>query len=169
MTTSVVYDGTLPEGSPRVEQIREIVAGATGYDEERGDNIEVKGILFDRSHEIAQREELDRIKEEMEMSKGFFGRYKDLIVAGIMGVLAIGILILVARFLFSKKKEAEIIALEEAFEKQREIDNISEDIERIGGEKIEVTVDTDERKAKNYAKENPDLAADLIKVWLKNQ
>ncbi len=168
LTTSVVYDGTLPEGSPRVEQIREIVAGATGYDEERGDNIEVKGILFDRSHEIAQREELDRIKEEMEMSKGFFGRYKDLIVAGIMGVLAIGILILVARFLFSKKKEAEIIALEEAFEKQREIDNISEDIERIG-EKIEVTVDTDERKAKNYAKENPDLAADLIKVWLKNQ
>ena len=102
------------------------------------------------------------------MSKGFFGRYKNLIVAGIMGVLAIGILILVARFLFSKKKEAEIIALEEAFEKQREIDNISEDIERIG-EKIEVTVDTDERKAKNYAKENPDLAADLIKVWLKNQ
>ena len=167
LTTSVVYDGTLPEGSPRVEQIREIVAGATGYDEERGDNIEVKGILFDRSHEIAQREELDKIREDMEKSKGFFGRYKNLIVAGIMGVLAIGILILVVRFLSNKKKEEELMALEEAFERQREIDRASEDIERIE-EKLEVTIDTEEIKAKNYAKENPDLAADLIKVWLKN-
>ncbi len=158
LTTSVVYDGTLPEGSPRAEQIRDIVSGAIGYDEERGDVIEVSGILFERSKEDIA---------ESEPSPVGWDKYKKYTIptVGALLVLAIGIFIMKSQA--KKKREEEIIALEEEFERQNEIERASQDIGRLE-EKIEVTVDTDEIKAKNYAKDNPDLAADLIKVWLKN-
>lgn len=167
LTTSVVHDGTLPEGSPKIEQIKDIVAAATGYDEERGDDIQVKGILFDRSHENTEQEELDRIRKEMEDSKGFFAKHKDKMMIIAAGLIGMGVLIVVFKVLRGKKKEEEALALESTIDAEVGIDNLTKDIERLE-DKIEVTIDNDERKAKQYAKENPDLAADLIKVWLKN-
>lgn len=82
-------------------------------------------------------------------------------------MIGIGVLIVVFKVLRGKKKEEEALALESTIDAEVGIDNLTKDIERLE-DKIEVTIDNDERKAKQYAKENPDLAADLIKVWLKN-
>lgn len=166
MTTSVVYDGTLsPE---RVEQIENIVATATGYDFERDDLINVAGIAFDRGDGPVFPDEVDTIPETEPSLLEKYGPREIMVLAG---VIALIILIVIIRAFAKRREEKEILAMEDPFEDfiNREVisEDISKDISKVE-ETLEVTIGEEEIKAKKYAKDNPDLAADLIRAWLKD-
>lgn len=162
MTTSVVYDGTLsPE---RVEQIEQVVATATGYDFDRNDLINVVGITFDRGEGPVFPDEIegpDEIVEEITPLKKY-GRI------GIIALLGLLVLIVIIRIITRRRQTATV---EEPFEEFISTGDISEELKKME-DKLEVTVREEEiqaRQARDYAKDNPELVADLIKVWLKDQ
>lgn len=163
MTTSVVYDGTLSPA--QTEQIENIVATATGYDFDRNDLINVVGIAFDRGEGPGFPE-----TTEPDTDVGVATPESQLKKWGIMaliGILILGAIIAAIRFFVKKRKEEEVVAIEDPFEEFVSVDTIGKDIEEFQ-EELEITIKEEEIKAKQYAKDNPELAADLIKAWLKN-
>ena len=164
ITTSVVFDGTLSDDRSR--SIQNIVKTATGFDEARGDQITVEGVMFDRTYETKIAEELKAIKEEEERSKGFLDKYGEYLVFALIASFGIAILVSLIGLLSSKKKEKGELISEPFMAYETPID-ISQAIE-TAVEKIEVKPDKKRDKAQTYAKENPQLAADLIKVWMKD-
>ena len=169
LTTSIVYDGNLtPEAS---DQILSIVAAATGYDTERGDFISIEGINFDRTYEENVQRELDSIKEEEMEEKSGFSKYKNYLLYGALGIFGILLIAGVFTMIRSRMKE-EVDPFEEAFPMQMPIGEINKAMEREEPkiqkprpEKVEKV--TSKSKANDFVNKNPDLAAELIKAWMK--
>ena len=166
MTTSVVYDGNISE--ERTQQIHNIVASATGYDEARGDLINVDGIVFDKTYQNRLDAELEEIRLKQEGTQGviqrFYKQYKDMINIGIIiFVLSAIVTFIVTRF-NSKRRQK----LEKVFNEEMTIyaTNIQDD--NIDEKDLDIKSKNIEKKAHNYAKEHPDIVADLIKIWMKN-
>lgn len=169
ITTSVVFDGTLSDDRSRA--IQNIVRTATGFDEARGDEITVEGVMFDRTYETKMEEDLAAIKAEEEANKGFLEKYGDYLIFGLMATFGIVILASLVSLLSSNKKKRKELPLEPApmaFEGGSQVDIKVDDMEDIMEDKIEVKPDKKKKKAQDYAKENPQLAADLIKAWMKD-
>lgn len=160
ISTSVIYDGNLSNND--IGQIENIVAAATGYDGGRGDIINVESIVFDRPDQ-----------GDMDTGIGTGSTIREIIgnngtwILRIAGILAIILLVvLIVRNQRKKKREAM------EFQRQVEMEaaaspTLGQAVETIE-ERLEVKSDPKEISAQNYAKENPDLAADLIKAWLKD-
>ncbi len=163
LTTSVIYDGNLTEGD--ITKIQNIVATATGYDSERGDLISVEGILFDKSYQEQIAQELEQIRLEEEANKTIFDKYGKYIAWGLRAIGIIVLLILI-KVTFSKKKPKEEVPFQKEFATNGNIDihQIFDSTEEV----MEVKNDANQLKAEKYAKENPEIAADLIKAWLKD-
>lgn len=161
LTTSVIYDGNLTADS--VERIHNIIATATGYDSERGDLINVEGLVFDRSYQEQLEKDLAEIGSEIIDEKDFLGKYSKYIVIGLLSLVGLFILIAVIKSASSKKSKVS-----SEFEGQVvggvNVNNLIEDLNAD----IEVKQDTQKIKAQKYAKENPEIATDLIKAWLKD-
>lgn len=169
LTTSVVYDGNLSDEAS--ERILNMVAAATGYDAIRGDFINIEGMTFDRTEEEQLQKELDAIKDA-EKNKGIINmlkEYKNYIIIGIGVLLAIIILTVVLRKLFFKKDEEDDDdwTPDEYFAPGAIVEDTTE-IEKPEEYILEVEEDSKKTQAQNYAKENPELAADLIKAWVKD-
>ena len=170
MTTSVVYDGNLSEA--RMEQIQNIVATATGYDENRGDSINVDGIVFDRTYQNRLDAELEEIRRE-EGAQGiierFYMEYRNLVNIGLgIFVLSLIITFIITRFNSRRRQKESLEFAEELpvyITAKEEITAKSVELEDL---ELNVKDNISEMKAQNYAKENPDGAADLIKAWMKN-
>ncbi|HCX64249.1 MAG TPA: flagellar M-ring protein FliF, partial [Eubacteriaceae bacterium] len=165
LSTSVLYDGNLTEAEEN--SIRNLVSTATGYDAERGDLINIEGVVFDTEYQEQMDEELERIRAEAEANRTFFDRYGDYIFYGIFALLGLLMLIMIMRILFGRKKkteEAEQAAM--AAEQQPVTDDPVEAIESVK-DRFEVKEDQREKDIKDYAKEHPEAAADLIKAWMK--
>lgn len=171
LTTSIVYDGNLtPEAS---DQILSIVAAATGYDTERGDFISIEGVNFDRAYEENVQKELDAIKEEEAQEKTGFNKYRDYIfigMAAIFGILLIAGLVAMIR----SRMKAEVDPFDEAFPMQVPIGEINQAMEREEPKKEKpkpkperVEKVTSKSKASDFVNKNPELAAELIKAWMK--
>src|SRR5699024_10544295 len=86
LTTSVLYDGNL--SAERSDKILSIVAAATGYDNDRGDFINIEDLQFDTSYEDELQEELDRIREEEKKSGGILNKYRNHIILGLLSIFA---------------------------------------------------------------------------------
>lgn len=161
LTTSVIYDGNL--SVDRVEKMHNIIATATGYDSERGDLINVEGVVFDRSYQEQLEKDLMEIGLEVESDKSFLGKYSKFIVIGLLSMLGLFILIAVFKSIGSKKNK-ESSGFEGQVVGEVNINKIIEDYDT----EIEVKQDTQKLKAQKYAKDNPGMATDLIKAWLKD-
>lgn len=169
LTTTVVYDGNLLQED--TDQIRNIVAAATGYDANRGDIINVEGVAFDTSYEEELKKQLEEVKAQEEASKTIFEKYGDYLIFGILSILGILMIISLIRLLFGKRKLREDLAVQQlAIETPvgGNIDITDTPAEEVPDEKLEIKIDGKEKKVKDYAAENPDIAADLIKAWLKD-
>ncbi len=164
VSTSVIYDGRLSNNMQT--QMESIVKSATGYDFERNDLVSVVGLDFNREEKKVKK---DTNKEASKMTK------EDLIknygVYGLAGILALVIILIIILRSRSKAKAKE----EQLIEESEFGEDFLGDMNKYMGEdskedveSIQVKIDTSERKAKEYAEEHPDLAADLIKAWLKD-
>lgn len=172
LTTSVIYDGELANRD--VQSIQNIVASATGYNVERGDVISVEGVVFDKSSQAKLEEELKAIELEELNNRSLVEKYGEYVIFALLSALGIIILIALIRLIFSRKKQRDLFANGELAQSQLAMDLQPEitamDMLRKANEEeslnIEVKADERETKAQNYAKNNPDIVADLIKTWI---
>lgn len=166
IASSVVFDGTLSDDRKRA--IENIVRTATGFDEARGDQITVEGVLFDRTYETKLQEELEAAKVEAEKNRGFLDKYGEYLIFGLLASFGIVILGSLASLLSSNRKKKKELSLEAPVVFPSSVDIKVDDMEDLMEDKIEVKPDKKKKKAQDYAKENPQLAADLIKAWMKD-
>ncbi len=169
LTTSVVYDGNLsPEAQ---DQILNIVAAATGYDTARGDFISIEGINFDKTYEEEMQKELDALKAEEDAKKSSLSKYKDYAVYGLAALFLLLLIFGIIRMVRSRRKGEEDIFPEElAMETpigELSKATVKEEVKEEQIEKIQVKQDENQIKANDFALENPDMVADLIRAWMK--
>ena len=164
ITASIVYDGTLSR--KKVAEIEDLVGTAIGYDFDREDLINVVGIEFDQ----AEKDKLEEQLEDFNSEDGVLAFVKEnkFIFIGLLGLLTILLLIFGVRKIFRKEEEEEF-----DFEGYDSREDILSNVDKVRDEtekstEVELISAEDEIAAKEYAEEHPDLAAELIKVWMKD-
>lgn len=158
LTTSILYDGTLSEENR--SNIQSIVAAAIGYDGDRGDVISVVGVRF---NETAEEGTVFPDLETGTGQEGFFQLYRSQLIIGgsILGALLLfGIILMLV--LGAKKRKREDRQFQVDIERGITVEQAVEGIEDIV-----VQPDHKGKKAQKYAQEHPELAADLIKSWVR--
>ena len=162
MTASVVIDKNLSAANRK--KIKKLISSAIGYNQGRGDTIQVQSINFARKQRA-------KVRKKNKTSRGW----------NIWAYIGLGIALLLLI--------ATIVFLVIHFRHNRLDKEILEDYEKQNAPKPNVTAETTEtpkvkvekpkkeskeskaqildRKAREYAKEHPDEVADLIKAWLK--
>ena len=163
MTVSVVIDGALNENEK--DSIKNIVASATGFDEKRGDNINIESMLFnDEEQKNREKQAKDQLAAEEALQKRkMYAEY------GAIGAAAALTLILILSSRKKKKEQEDMIALEEPA--ATAIDTV------VGNEPQKPEVEYKpvleeeepmdiEKEIKNYAERKPDQVVELIKTWL---
>ena len=162
LTTSVVYDGNLSDEN-RIK-IQNLVAATTGYDGDRGDIISIEGIKFNND-EMAGNTGIND-GEEMVDALGPYGKYIRLGLR-ILGIIALIVLsVLTIRNINRRKKEDRLFQEKLASASEPDSVDVSDTIEDLN---LEILPDEKGDKAQKYAREHPDLAADLIRSWMKEQ
>ena len=173
ITASVVYNGKLNEETQQAMQ--NIVSAAIGYDERRGDTIQVEGVSFDTSlkdelDQQMQEEEARRQKEAaIKAQRQAASQRKILFVAlGVLSVCIIAVLIGLFRSVRKKKRKREPEP-----ESPPMVDAVADEpipVEDILREEplinIEPKENKEERSLKEYARKNPDDMADLVRAWI---
>jgi len=157
ITTSIVFDGNLTDAQKL--SIKNIVATATGYDASRGDMINIEGVVFDSSYKS------DLNQTQTNAASTFFNKYKIFIFAG-AGLLVLIILTAVLMTLSGKKKRAEEMQLTSGVPVT--VGENVDILDEIYRKKIKAKENIKEKQVKEYVQEHPDVAADLIKAWLKD-
>lgn len=163
ISTSVLYDGTLTEA--QLASIRNLVATATGFDDKRGDSISVEGIVFDKTYQEELDKELAALEKAKEASRTFMDRYGEYVYFGVFGFLALILVVSILRILLGGKRRNPEFQFEAATPVP--VGKTLDIIEEVY-QKFEVRDNPQERQVKEYAQEHPELAADLIKAWMKD-
>lgn len=158
LTATVFVNGNL-DANVQIA-VENAVANAIGINQERGDSISIIGMQFDTlSNEISE--------EDQGIIDGLLKaeKTKELIVYGIVGILALIILVVIfALFRRSSKKKKE--------EKTNLLNVVIDDIieEPIEHKKINFEPSNEqvhvENEIKKYATEKPEQVADIVKSWL---
>ena len=157
LTTSVLVDGDLSDTN--LLKIMRLVEGVTGYDATRGDIINIEAMKFNTD---------ELLQPEVAEEPGIFGPYTNYIFMGLRiagGLAALILLILGIRNMRKKRKE------EKRFQEELAVGSM---IKQAGttsdviDDTLEVEPDSKGSKAQKYASDNPELAADLIKAWMKD-
>lgn len=163
MSASILYDGNLTEA--QTNSIRNLVSTATGYDVNRGDTINVESVIFDKTVQEQIAKDLEEAELLEESNKTIFEQYEEYIYIGGISFVGLILLIIVAKILFGKGKKGKAQTFIPSIPvSTKENVDIIEEIYR----KFEVKENTKEKQIKEYAQEHPEIAADLIKAWMKD-
>ena len=173
ITASVVYDGKLNDQTQQA--MRNIVSAAIGYDERRGDTIQVEGVSFDTSlqdelDQQTQKEEARRRKEaDIKSQRQAASQRKILLVA--LGALSVCIIAVLTGWILAARKRKK--RQEPETEPPPAVDEVAGEpipVEDILREEplinIEPKESKEERSLKEYARKNPDDMADLVRAWI---
>ncbi len=157
LNTSVVVDsGGNPLGEEDIEQVRELVSSAVGFDEERGDQISVEGMNFD----TGAAEEAEKVLAQMEAQQ----RQEEMFRQAVLGAAALlaAILILVAikrRRRLREEREyvaAEGPTLDELLAAQEEEPEAPQE-------------EPPQKKIKEMVEKNPEVAASVLRTWMSEE
>jgi flagellar M-ring protein FliF len=137
-----------PLTDEELEKIRRLAQGAVGFDEERGDRVEVVNVEFDRGEEIRRLQEEAR-QEEFRRRVIYFS------------VIALGVTFLIAGalLLWQRKRQREMERAVEAEPEMPQRDLMAE----ISVEEREEQQQSEQMR--NRIEENPDSAAQVLRSW----
>ena len=159
LTASVVLDGTLDQNTQ--DAIKNVVANAIGFKQDRGDEITIAAMNFDNTAKNDAKKEFEKMQKNQENSKKL-AIYKE-VGFGVLGAIVIlGITI----FLLKRRKQREnensidmIINDNSSYTQQsQKFEPINFEVKN---EKTHV-----ESEIKKYAEEKPEQVAEVIKSWL---
>lgn len=166
LTTSVVYNGPLSENER--SNIQSIVAAAIGYDGDRGDIVSVVAVDLPKDDEEII-DDVVEVEPENKLVVFFEENTVTVIIVSSVFLLLLIILVIVLVRRNKKKKAIEeermIEEMERKIEEGMTIDKVFDD--ELDIDDIIMEPDMKIEKAKKYADKNPKLAADLIRVWMK--
>nr|WP_315989974.1 flagellar basal-body MS-ring/collar protein FliF [Desulforamulus aquiferis] len=151
LSTAVVLDESVKNLDKT--QVEGIVAAAIGFNTERGDQITVSALTFDKSQlELAQ---------EIEQEANQYEIYKLYIIVGAI-VLGLLLLLLFIIILIRRRRKKQSLITE----------SVAEEVEKPQSEtqtpKWELPPPVDKQKElKDIAQERPDDLASVLKVWLR--
>ncbi|WP_455343500.1 flagellar basal-body MS-ring/collar protein FliF [Vagococcus penaei] len=172
ITASVLINGDV--SNVERQRLEQIVQSAIGFDRERGDNVTIQGMNFAQEPEEVEGDvvEMNGVMEMLQTN------WIWLALGGILAVITPLIIWLIRRRV-KQKREADLV---EPIDLGQKVDLVVDDTGLVEDpldtliqtrqEKIDDAQNeslTAENKAKEYAKSNPELAAELIKVWMKEK
>ncbi|KAA0257044.1 flagellar M-ring protein FliF [Deferribacter autotrophicus] len=167
-----------------IEKIKKLVASAAGIDEKRGDRIEVTNISFDTTHDVVEASFYQR-QEKMNLIFTIAKYVFALVIILLFYFLAIRPIMkrlehvreteegtFVAAGVGAGKGEALDITLGEEIKFPKTIEELEKEIESELEESAPVDIDTVKtkvmiKKLEEAANEDPEVLANLIKVWIK--
>lgn len=162
LTTSVVVDGNIDDASKN--STRNLVVSAIGFNDTRGDSINVEGLPFDTSFKDNAKKQL----EEMNAAEAKAKKLKNYIYMG-AGAAAL-LLALFAFMKIRKKRKGEDALEEELVPKGLDVLIADTEHERPVFKDLDLEVETQdthvENQIKKYAKDKPDQVVDIVKTWL---
>ena len=172
MTVSVIIDGNLDDTEKT--QINNIVSAATGYDQTRGDQINIEALPFNNDTQTQAQKDLQELNSEESKTANY--KLYAIIGGSLLGLL---LLFIIIRALRRKKNKAGDEIIEE------EIANTKPGIDVVIGDKTPdanlvkkepvtyqpVLDENDEKdnvdtEIRDYANRKPDQVIEIIKTWL---
>lgn len=172
MTSSVVVNGDLSQNDQN--QIKTLVSSAVGFDQNRGDAINVQGIDFVRRRKSTD----DNTKAKKKKSNTWL--YVG-IGAGVL--ILLGAIIATILLIRRRRRNAEdeyyedeadvtqpaAVQTEEDAEEQQAETTAEEKEAQANAAKREKAQKDKDQKAKEYADKHPEEVADLLKAWMKEK
>ncbi len=157
LTTSVIYDGEL--SGERKESIHNIVVGAVGFDELRGDIINVEGLTFDRTSEVELKKAMDEAETAYlaEMKKQAIIKYVGMGVGSLLFLIFFIIIMIKMRRASKAESEAESAVQPMPIEEM---------IQDVSSKLTQTEDDGTETEIKEYANESPEKVADIVRTWI---
>lgn len=160
LTTAVVVNGPLDAGTQ--QQIQNVVAAATGFNNARGDQIAVMSMPFDRSYqaqmeqEMAQAEAARQRRENLERYLRWAMLGAALLLAFVLGLMVMRRRRLVPAAAELAPAAEAVIPLEEI--QRREAEEKAAVLEREARNKLE--------RVREIVQQRPEEAVQLLKAWL---
>lgn len=170
LSTSVIFDGNLSPADK--EALEAIVATTVGSVEER-DVISIQGIDFATTTDVIETTAPEQLKSSI---KDVMMRYWPYLVGGLAIVVILILLLTLLRRRSTDDDELDFFDEEEPepiVAPQRPVKPLDE--ERKAKEKADLkrelnkNMSEKESTVRDYAKESPEGAADLIKIWMKDE
>lgn len=177
LNVSVVYDGSM---SPQMKtSIQDMVSAAAGIDPERGDQINIEGMAFDRSYETALADELEEAKRLEEAAGKILGMDKVFVMTLVKGLLGLVAAILLLSILLRKKRQSDASKMTPAYAggpapgaSKGSLLNVTDEANAAEAPTLDDlfgAVNKKDSSLKQYASEHPQEIADLLKAWIKEQ
>jgi len=158
LSTSVIINGDLTVA--QLDNVQGLVAAAIGYDEARGDQLNISSMPFDETY-------LDIPDEELPAGTALSREQIWLYVGIGAAVLLAAALIMFLLWRRRKKREAAAaLELELETMKQQQPALITEEVKTSLAEPV-MEKPGYQRDLKKLAKEQPDQVAEVLKVWLR--
>lgn len=151
VTASVVLNDSAATDTNN-QQVQAMVANAIGLDPKRGDAVDIQDINFAKTPQPRQAK-----PTKAENNWLIYGA-----IAG--GILLLGLVIFAIIRARRKRREEEEYDYE--YEEVPTTDIVEEPIQKIN-EENESPVENKTKQAKDYADKNPDVVADLVKTWVR--
>lgn len=169
LTASVALDGTVDDATKT--SIRNLAVSTIGYNQARGDTINVEAIPFDTTAQDNAKKDLDAMQKAEAQAQ----RNKIIIAAAIAGAVLIAAI--VGFILWRRRREEEEDELfDEELGNTQGIDTVEGDNDltkeqdKVKFKPVDLENETEdthiENEIKKYAKEKPDQVADIIKAWI---
>ncbi|MGB7473827.1 flagellar basal-body MS-ring/collar protein FliF [Trichococcus sp.] len=166
LTVTVIYNGILT--TEQQIQLDNITKATIGFDAGRNDRVEIEGIPFVTSEDAAE------VIVENKTGFAYYLKEYGLYIAAGIGVLLILALIV---FIFRNSKEKKYRAFdEEMTNAKRAVEEKSipqpPSVNNQEDDLFDFTQNPKfqrDAKVKVYAKENPQMVADMIKIWMKDK
>ncbi|MCX7885548.1 MAG: flagellar basal-body MS-ring/collar protein FliF [Caloramator sp.] len=159
MTVSVVIDGNISEMEKN--QIKNIVAAATGYDENRGDQINVEGMPFSTELKDKQNEQLKLMEQQI-------AKEKKAKLYTTIGIALVALIALIAGAVILRRRKKldedliqpsfDVVVGDEVINKQS---NVYEPVLEDEEEQMDI-----EKEIREYANKKPEQVIEVVKTWL---
>ncbi|MEG0293531.1 flagellar basal-body MS-ring/collar protein FliF [Enterococcus sp.] len=186
MTSSVVVSADIPENIRR--ELEALIASAVGFDEARGDQIAVQGMDFWQDNAVGEEPKKGNTPMTITLDKLLMYFVVGLAVTSLILISALVYVLLKRRnegqesFIVEDETDVDSDTLQDEFEETVPVvadfygddetleteEEFKQALEEAAQEEKIKVQDQKDRQAKQYAGDNPEVAAELIKSWLKD-
>ncbi len=153
LSASVVVSET--DGPVDTQKVRDLVSAAIGFDQNRGDQINVSSMVFDDSYQ-------KKISDEMAQAEAQAKQKDRLYTYAWLGGVTAGAILVLVMLLMRRRRSAERIEDEE----EEEVFLPVRDLE---AEQEQAQREDKQKQVRSIAKEKPEDVAELLKVWIKEK
>jgi len=142
-------------GPVDVQKVRDVVAAAIGYDQNRGDQINVSSMAFDDSYQ-------KKVEAEMAQADGMAKEKDRLYTYALAGGALLAVILTLIALLLRRRRSAQRVVDEEEVDEDELVPVKAMELDRE-----QKARDDKQKQIRDMAKEKPEDVAEIMKVWIK--